>query len=729
MEINRIIVNGYGVLSDLSINLEPGLTIIYGLNGAGKSTLISFIRACFYGFYPRSSAQRYEPFNGGSHGGSLQITHNNKKYLISRLTDQRSKGLLKIENITTGEDVNQAFIEEILSGITQSVFTSVFAFDLNDLNELGLLRDHDLNAFLYSMGLGSSVSLSEANRRLTKVMDSIYKPLGHKPPLNRLISEMKVIDEQLQATGNLLGEYQDLIQQIRVGEQRVTQLKQQKVKLDDEIKATTLLLEGWKHWQKYETISQKLQQLSQTENNLQQAEATLHKVEIQHDIDQEKLVSATVKQTDINKKLGQIATQFSLLMPEILSKVELKTIQNWINQIEIIYSSVEQKPPRTAWLVRMVGLLVATGLGVVFFLLNHDVAFWTITFVIIFVIGEMLYTIRKQRICIQNNRRKLAKLLNQLGIESFSKNIAALKPIIDRDFELYREKRQLEELKNQVLAQISQLEQSVNTKQNQIDIWKQKVGEARNILELQYQAENVKTVLGTFFGKEHEEIEKLYQGINKESLICRYTKLQNEVDIIETQLEKAINQIGTYIAKKEDLENNQNQEALQLKLTTLETKADSLANKWAAYRVCQWAITNVSTRFERDKQPYVLKLATDYFKQITEGKYTRVFAPIGEKQLRVEANNGSVLSANALSRGTVEQLYLCLRLALAANIAKLKTKLPLIADDILVNFDHRRLQQAIAVIREISLNQQIILLTCHKSIARLFEQHRIRNLS
>lgn len=176
------------------------------------------------------------------------------------------------------------------------------------------------------------------------------------------------------------------------------------------------------------------------------------------------------------------------------------------------------------------------------------------------------------------------------------------------------------------------------------------------------------------------------------------------------------------------MENDQKQEEYQLELELLKTKAEQLALRWSSLKTCQWVIEQISRKYEVEKQPQVLKIATVYFAKITKNQYIRVYAPLGLNELKVEDYQGRILSVNQLSRGTVEQLYLSLRFALAKNVAQLKTALPIIADDILVNFDHERLEQTVALIKEISAEQQIILLTCHKSTAAMFDQRSLRQL-
>ena len=84
MKLEQIKIDGFGILHNLTIDLEPDLTVIYGLNGSGKSTLLNFVRSCLYGFYQRGLSS-YEPIKGGNHGGSLRIIDGEQQYLVSRV--------------------------------------------------------------------------------------------------------------------------------------------------------------------------------------------------------------------------------------------------------------------------------------------------------------------------------------------------------------------------------------------------------------------------------------------------------------------------------------------------------------------------------------------------------------------------------------------------------------------------------------------------------------------
>jgi uncharacterized protein YhaN len=79
-----------------------------------------------------------------------------------------------------------------------------------------------------------------------------------------------------------------------------------------------------------------------------------------------------------------------------------------------------------------------------------------------------------------------------------------------------------------------------------------------------------------------------------------------------------------------------------------------------------------------------------------------------------------------LSRGSREQLFLAIRLALVQEFARQGTALPMILDDVLVNFDQHRSEAAVDVLREFAeRGHQVLLFTSHLHLARLFEDRGV----
>ncbi len=148
----------------------------------------------------------------------------------------------------------------------------------------------------------------------------------------------------------------------------------------------------------------------------------------------------------------------------------------------------------------------------------------------------------------------------------------------------------------------------------------------------------------------------------------------------------------------------------------------SAIRAWADHTTAATLFDLAKKVYEEERQPEVLRLASEYFSTMTRGAYTRVLAPLGEIDLQVEATgSGNRKGPEALSRGTKEQLYLAMRLALASAYADQLVALPLVADDILVNFDDARAEATAALLGAYAAGgHQVLAFTCHRRLAELF---------
>jgi uncharacterized protein YhaN len=81
-----------------------------------------------------------------------------------------------------------------------------------------------------------------------------------------------------------------------------------------------------------------------------------------------------------------------------------------------------------------------------------------------------------------------------------------------------------------------------------------------------------------------------------------------------------------------------------------------------------------------------------------------------------------VKSIEQLSRGTKEQLLICLRLALIEEYEKNSEPLPLVLDDILVNSDPERIMAMTRLLEEFAGGRQVILFTCHPYLSDYFSE-------
>lgn len=160
---------------------------------------------------------------------------------------------------------------------------------------------------------------------------------------------------------------------------------------------------------------------------------------------------------------------------------------------------------------------------------------------------------------------------------------------------------------------------------------------------------------------------------------------------------------------------------LRWELATVEADLQAALRQWQRVSLCCLLLDSVREAYERTRQPATLRQASTYLARLTGGQYRRVWTPLAEEVLRVDDEQSRTLDVERLSRGAREQLFICLRLALVEHYAQRGIRLPVILDDVLVNFDTRRTEAAAALLCEFArAGHQVLLFTCHDHVVEIF---------
>ena len=113
---------------------------------------------------------------------------------------------------------------------------------------------------------------------------------------------------------------------------------------------------------------------------------------------------------------------------------------------------------------------------------------------------------------------------------------------------------------------------------------------------------------------------------------------------------------------------------------------------------------------------------SDNISKITEGKYGKLYFN-DEQGLIVELENGNYIPVERLSVGTIDQLYLSLRLAMLDEVSK--EKVPIILDEAFAYYDNERLKNILNYLNTEFSNRQIIIFTCTKREKEILEELNI----
>lgn len=160
---------------------------------------------------------------------------------------------------------------------------------------------------------------------------------------------------------------------------------------------------------------------------------------------------------------------------------------------------------------------------------------------------------------------------------------------------------------------------------------------------------------------------------------------------------------------------------LRLELAGLEERLAGAVDQYSVLAVAGQLIAETQAFHEKARQPDVLRRAGEILKSITHGLYDRVVMPAGAAEVLVFRGSEAVPVA-LLSRGTQEQLYLALRIALIDQLGDVGQGLPVLMDDILVNFDPVRREGAIEAVAELARHRQVVYFTCHSETAEFLER-------
>lgn len=118
---------------------------------------------------------------------------------------------------------------------------------------------------------------------------------------------------------------------------------------------------------------------------------------------------------------------------------------------------------------------------------------------------------------------------------------------------------------------------------------------------------------------------------------------------------------------------------------------------------------DIQSRFS----PALGKLAAEYMQFVTDGKYDGVMLDRDFSAAVHEAGGNVPRNAEYLSAGTLDLMYLAVRLAVCSLALPESANCPLIIDDALVNFDADRRRQAMALLEKIAQERQVILFACN----------------
>ena len=248
----------------------------------------------------------------------------------------------------------------------------------------------------------------------------------------------------------------------------------------------------------------------------------------------------------------------------------------------------------------------------------------------------------------------------------------------------------------------------------------------KNNNELQNEINELKNNVNSKINLEIEKIKNNYLNKIKNNEIIKINHLNN----INEEIEKTQKEFNIAKIKLHELDfDKENVEPQIDNLMKIEEKLvnnnEKIVNLKKIEKSMNLAKELLGKAYEKMKNTVTPKFTENLSKninEITNGKYTNVMVQ-DDNGLVVELENGNYVEANRLSVGTIDQLYLSLRLSMIEDLSK--EKMPIILDEAFAYYDTQRLKNILKYLANTYQDRQIIIFTCTEREKNIFDECKL----
>ena len=699
----------FGKLENQTLKLEPGMNVISAPNEWGKSTWCAFLATMLYGLDTKEKntknnlalKERYAPWSGAPMSGRMDFHWEGRDITIERFTKGRTPmGEFRAYETESGLPVPELTATncgETLLGVEKSVFLRAGFLRLADLP---VTADDSLRRRLNA--LVTTGDESSTGDELGKKL----KELKNKCRSNRTTGLIPQAESQKTAL-------EEKLQELQMLQARSMELKQQ---LED-AQAQLALLENHKLTLEYLAAEENLQRSAiaqeaarQGAQHLQEMETTCRNLPSQETAQQQILSLQQLQQQQLQaREAVQLLPQpprepgapmcfYGLDGAQALARVREDT-----DTYQAL--STQHKKAAPLWIPGLIA--AATGFALLAFQL-------LIPAILLLAMGAGLvvfYGMERSRYAQVNAQRtELIQAIRSRYGGGEPADWQAQADTYHRQQQEYAAALSTYDAQRQdATLKIQQLDQAVQEATNGMGIpaalahWDAILRQHAALSEAQQQQrqrEEYAQAMAAMVKPISKPAIEDPLDLPAQATLERLALCRNQIQLLQHNLGQHLGRmeaLGSETALRHELEAVQQRlqqlyrtnSALELALQTLQTATDTLQRRFA---------------------PRIAEQARELFGKLTNGRYDRLTLT---QELSVDAattEDVAIRSIQRRSEGTIDQLYLALRLAVARELTP---HAPLILDDALVRFDDVRHAAAMQILREEAQQKQVILFTCH----------------
>lgn len=221
-------------------------------------------------------------------------------------------------------------------------------------------------------------------------------------------------------------------------------------------------------------------------------------------------------------------------------------------------------------------------------------------------------------------------------------------------------------------------------------------------------------------GEDQAEFQRQLGLVEPDVLDGQRRDLAEQLQATEQQMREADGAAAVARQELSRLDGSGEAAILTDQLSRQRSRLASEVDRYVPLLFARHLLNEAVRRFERDNQPEMIATVSDLLSKMTAGRYTKFERASGNAQgILVRQSNGLEKRPEQLSTGTREQLYLAIRLAYVLHYCRQSEPLPIVMDDVLVNFDEARARNTLATLAEVAQTVQVLFFTCHPHMVAL----------
>ena len=710
MIIRRLYIENFGHFHDFSLDLNPGVNRIRRENEFGKSTLFEFIRRVMWGFPDRRSRLNPYParFNSGRYGGFMEVECSSGE--VFRLERFGERGSLLVRSPDGRQEDGGEFLRR-LTPVSGDCYRNVYAVTLDELSRLSSLDADEIRGRLYGGAIAmGDVSLPELGRLLDGRTREMFRPRGDSR-LGAARREMLAVSARLDAALNAAVRRAELERERAEMEDKERLLRRELAACVEQLTELDALSRAAPVYAELTELERRLGEGPEVPDVPDEAVTRAEGMEARIEAMRQEVSAAAVSSAALAGELAEVDAELAsrgsgpLPLPD-------PGAYSAARELEQEAAALCLRPPESRWVP--VGILIFIAAVVVAICIPS--AGWVMIPGVI-AGGWAFWLRRRVRMTAASRRaeweRRCAAFAAGYNLSCPPEEFCATLVCRERRERIAGQLRVARD-REAAVAAVGELRRGLTdlcsrygcTGTVELRRLAELAAERRELLRIRAEKSSA---LNALLGGAPAVDRRSGELHAPEAVRARRDAVAARREELERSLSLLQRQTGALAGELERLPGEGEIELLRTEAAAAENAIRAAVRQYLVFRGCRRLLDAAVARYERESQPEVLRRAAELFSAFTSGRYPRIYKSVATGDLiACDAASGLEKTFDALSRGTREELMIAMRLALIECTEKQSEPLPVVFDDIGVNFDPVRLRAVETAVGEFAAGRQVL---------------------